>query len=213
MSSKKLRRVTRRPGGTKAVDTIRDPEVHLRCYVGQDPSAAYVPGALPPRFEGAHIPVVDAALLQAFKDTGTYPAPACLFFALATVTNPHAYTLQLVIDYEDAATDAPQTVTYACPLAEATNFGAANAANARRGFTFIFTYGAPPSNPAGVASHFHDADIHIIDVSEDSESGFPAVAHLNLLDENDQSLHEIALAFVHIMPHIELDAPTAVADA
>lgn len=202
MPSKKLRRVTRRPGGTKVVDTIRDPEVHLRCYVGQDPSAAYVPGALPPRFEGAHIPVVDAALLQAFKDAGTYPAPACLCFALATVTTPHAYAIHIEIDYEDIQAEAPKTVTYVCPLAEAAHFG-----KTQHGFTLLFTFGAPPDNPEEVASHFHDAGIYIVDVSEDSASGFPSTLRVRLLDETEKTLSDIELAFVHIMPNIELEEP------
>lgn len=201
--------ITRRPSETAGVDTIRDPKVDLRCYVGTSAASPYEPGLLPALTQGVHAPVVDASLLQAFKDAGTYPAPAVLLFALVNpMSNFRACTLHLSIDYRDVGESEPQTMTYERPLADAPLLD-----DHLPGLTYLFAHGPPPDEPEAVASFFQDGGIHIIDVSEDSESGFPATAQLQLRDEHDASLIEISLLFMNVMPDIDLVDPFSSADA
>lgn len=191
--------VTRHPRDAEGLDTLRDPDVTLRCYVGAVDDTPYEPGTVPPLAQAAHAPVVDASLLQAFKDAGTYLAPACLLFA---AVDPHtrydALTLRLVIDYRDAGADEPDTVTYDRPLADATLLDGQFPC-----LTYLFAHGPAPDEPEAVASFFQDGGIHIIDVSEDSESGFPAAAQLQLRDADDALQLEIPLLFVNVMPNID----------
>jgi hypothetical protein len=195
--------VSRRSAGTEAVDTIRDPSVQLRCYTGTDNTTlAYRPPALPELVESAHAPVVDAHLLQALADADRHPAPACLLFALLETPTLHGHTLRLTVEYQDAGSPDPQPVTYTSDASQAATFD-----DGRRGFVFLFTYGPPPEAPGDVVDLLSRGQIHGIDVSEDSESGFPGTAQLALLDEAESVVIELSLLFVNVMPSIDLDDP------